>query len=218
MVRRHPFTLIELLIALALSVVLLTTLFGFYRYLATSGADLAERRQQTFMERMVQHRLTQTLMQARSSSNRTIFYIDDKENDSMKAGSLLFVFDRGVDLRPEFSYRLLCRLYVDPNAQLCLGYWPEPYPEQQGSPPFRHEVLIDQVDSLSFSLFSAPDLTRQVTLGEVDTAPPGQWLNEWPVEYQALPVLAQVQIERQGRQMTFAFPMLYGPAPIVYKE
>ncbi len=131
--KKRPFTLIELMIGLALSAILLGFLFHFYTTLSTAHIDLAKNKEGVLSKQRVQLRLNQVLSLASEP-----FYV--------KEGALIFKYDNGIDPHPQFCGPLTGMLYVNEKKQLSLVTW-----SKEKEP--RKEVLFPNVSSYAMSFF-----------------------------------------------------------------
>jgi len=88
---KRPLSLLEVVIALALTTILLTSLFTIYRHLIQSKTQVETARSQLHWQFLTQTRLNQAFETVQECS---IFY----SNGSM----LFFKFDNGIDPDPQF--------------------------------------------------------------------------------------------------------------------
>jgi hypothetical protein len=103
--------------------------------------------------------------------------------------------------------------------------------------PMKLEVLLEDVESLKFWFFVAPDKKwelDQTTAAQNLTNPPpptstqtvvtvnppseGSWIQEWSQDYNQLPALIKVEVVRKGRTDYFTFPLSKCKRQPVYKQ
>lgn len=230
--KRRDITLIEILIAMTLTVLILTTLSFFYRSITMMGYDLDRIKTAQFYLRYVENRLVDVLPKAlskKSNPNDFVFYSFGSDgSDIMISGSqsLLFSFDNGVSLDKPFSNNVVGRLFVDPDGNLILAYWPIPYRwDKEGSIPVKKEVLLENVKNLSFEFFIAPEKKEDNQTPEAkpnattSPEPKGSWTKEhWLKEYETLPALVKIHITMNNDSTrTYVYPLSNSDARIIYE-
>ena len=132
MKKRRFATLIEMVIAIGLLSILLTTLFSWYRHLTLQKGLIYETKWPILEERYVDQRLNTVF--ARLQDEQPFFTTD---NDS----SLVFLFDNSPHREPELAKTVLAHLYLDSKDQtLCLGIWPHPSTNEKE--PYEKQVLL----------------------------------------------------------------------------
>ncbi len=234
--RRHPFTLLEVLIALALTAILLTTLTFFYQEISLLNIEFDKTQKESFQMRFLENRLADILPRAvpEKTKKKDFFFFTVLDFHGMFRGnspSLIFTFDNGIDLDKEFSNHVLARLYLDQDGCFCLAMWPSPKRWEEGIlPPMKKQVLMEDVTSLSFSFFIPPDFTEkekpvdpeEVQAGreKMEPWPKGTWTDRWYYEYKQLPAIIKIEITRtvdkKPKKYTFAFPLPNASPPITY--
>lgn len=249
-IRRSYITLLELLIALTLAALLLTTISYFY-----SEVNLLNRRSETmqqeeFFRRYLQNRLSTVFLNTQPEYKNPkdfFFYTSDSPNQLFADGtaSLTFVFNNGVSDRDESSDFQLAKLFVNKQHQLCLATWPlrSKWREQLPSEA-QQEMLIDQVEKLSFSFYVSPErdrskITSNLPQGNAPKAkseenkekqdqqrmpPMNQWVSQWRQDYKHLPAMLKVSVARKKKasgeveEIIFAFPLPRSQQLIVYEQ
>jgi len=224
-------SLIEVLISMVLVSILMTTLMGMYAQFEWMHVEVEQARRESFELRYVQGRLAEVLPKAISSANSDhkkdfYFYTSQEESGQLRAPSLVFAYDNGIDLDPLFSNHVLGRLFLEQvgnRKQLVLTTWPIPRCELSEQPPMHKEVLLDDVTDLSFSFFEPyPHVVEKEATGDTkkkqeDRAQPSvnSWQETWLAEYDKLPVLVKVQLKRgvqtgstpAGEWLDFVYPL-----------
>lgn len=219
-IRKSHLTLIEVMIALTLLSLLLTTLFGVYQHIE-SLHQLLHKDQKTGLRMLyVQHRLSEVIPNAVSRKVKEAYFY----NTSNPYNSLVFVYDNGADPNPKFSGYVLGRLYLDPQSKLCLVTWPSVKTDSNANPEMRKEILLEKVKDLSFS-FYVPPKEEKLTVDPAKTNErPTQWYPDWPMEMVntdeiSLPGMIKIKIQVEGNQeITFAFVLPNSERSIMYVE
>lgn len=211
--RKRRFTLIEMLIALGLGTILLSSLLGIYQLLEYQAIQQRQTRTALFAERLLQYRLTSAFTSTLrdTDTKNFVFYTSEGTSSIALGQSLVFVTDRGPDHLPEFSNEVLTRLYRDSDGNLCFAYWPLPSRwEGDDPPPMHKEVLIGGVIDLAFEFFVPPDPQGKV-VGVDDPVKEGreqvvpavdQWHAAWDLRYKTLPAMVRVAITRENQDGT----------------
>lgn len=140
---KRPFTLIELIVALALSVGLFTFLFTTIQQ--TRRAD--QKAQEIIRPIKREYALYQQL-------NRVIPEIEEKLYSDKE--SLVFTYNNGIDKDPHFCSLVLARLYLD-KGRLILATWPHPRWKDHTC---RVQVLSENVHRFTFKFLDPPNWTK----------------------------------------------------------
>ncbi len=221
--RRHM-TMLETLIALSLTMMILSTLTYFYRQISSINSQVEKLQNESFLMRYVENRLAAILPNATSETDekKDFFFFSTSSTLAFAmqgSPTLLFTYDNGVKLDKLFSNHVLGRIYLDNQGRLCLSTWPTPSRWVEGTnPPMKMEVLLEGVKELNFGFFVAPDRDWQLDKGTPKTpdkasavknpatdqaapaavvvkpTPEGQWLQSWSYDYLQLPAMVRVQI------------------------
>ena len=133
--RRAPLTLLEIMIALSLAAIILSTLLYSYKQYSLHYVNLTKCKEELLLKTKLQLRLSQVFSKI---ANHSHFYLEK--------GKLFFHFDYGIDPRPDFCGKLQGLLYVDAKQRLPLISWSE-----KEEP--RREVLFEKVSNLKFFFF-----------------------------------------------------------------
>lgn len=173
-VRRSYITLLEVLIALGLTMLLLSTLTFFYQQMSFVNTRMDVIQDKTFHELFVHTRFSKifpTLIGEKptrdSKAKRGDFYFFTSPNQGslFKPGTqnLIFTYNNGVNLNKSLSNDALGRLYVSPQNQLILATWPAPSrwaSEGEVTPTLKKEILMDNVENIAFEFYVAPERNR----------------------------------------------------------
>jgi type II secretory pathway component PulJ len=227
--RKNYFTLVETMIALFLTSMVLTLIFSFFREISVIGQETEKKQQETFHQRYIDSRLNavfQRLVQPEKSSPLKAyshFYIDPALGSISSSPSLIFSFNNGVKLDPDYSGYVIARLYLDHDNQLCLVTWPL-NKNIQPNEKMTKEILMTQVESLKFKLYSAPAIRQNTTdiappdtgpairQNTTDIAPPdtgprnekpltNKWYEqEWPATFEKIPSLLKIILKMKSEK------------------
>lgn len=179
MISKRPVTLLELLISLALTVIILSTLTYFYRQVGVIGVAVDQVISDNFRMRYVESRLAEILPKVVSESDKkqdfVFFSVGDEGLTKPGSQSLIFTFDNGVSLDKEVANHALGRIYLDKDGNLMLAYWPSPKRWENGTiPPMRKEVLMEGVENLHFEFYIPPEKLEKKKAPAADNAQPDQ--------------------------------------------
>lgn len=237
-VRRLYITLLELVISMSLAAVILSTLTFFYHQVSLINAEMDREQNESFQKRYVENRLATILPKALSSkdpSNDFHFFTSPDLGGLFKQGttSLVFSFDNCVQLDKNMTYHVIGRIYLDEEGSFLLAKWPaEKRWKENETPPMSKEILLENVEDLSFSFFIPPDKGKTIIDGNQQTSKikfeipqdlKGRWVAEWNKEYHQLPGIVKMEVtkkDRKGKEekITYAFPLPHAINPITYDE
>jgi hypothetical protein len=233
---RRYLTLLEMLIAMTMTVVILMVLASFYHNASYVGIELDRMKTENFSLRYLENRLMSilplTLKQGRSEF--LFFSLDNDGLNAQNSQSLIFTFNNGDSLDKIFSNVVIGRLYLDPDNALTLAYWPMPKRVDKAGVaiPMKKEVLMNDVESLHFEFYIPPEEQKKEQ-EEQETKPDslknedahrepeikGEWSSAlWLQEYHQLPALVRVTIKRSKdpHPLIFTIPLPSTKARIVY--
>lgn len=143
--QKRNFTLLEVLIAMGLTLLVLTTLMTAYLSLERTSAWWQREEKEQFTYRFFTHRLTQVFNQLLDIDQTKTFFL------STESG-LIFSYNNGASLDQNFSGPVLGRLFIDPTGTFYLITWPErELWGESGLPPFHRELLLKNVAALQVS-------------------------------------------------------------------
>jgi hypothetical protein len=245
-VLRRCFLLFEVLIAMSLVMLLLSTLMGFYIEINRVNAVMEREQEVSFKKLLLSTRLASILPQALAAPKAAaikkvtdpggdFFFYSSLANDPFTKGgtqTLTLSFDNGINLDPAFSYHVLGRLYVNAKDQFCLAMWPSPARWDDASiPPIKHEVLFENVEDLRFEFYVPPARERKMILSNNKSKGPikedvllvlsasGEWRDNWLQDYKELPSLVRVILKLKNIEipLTFVYPLPQSRYIIVYE-
>lgn len=228
--RRRFFSLIEVLISLALMSIILTTLSYFYYQVNLLHIASQKEQSKAFRLRYAESRLGDTLPKTVSPKdplNDFYFYTSTSSESIYQQGShyLVFTFDNCVNLvDPLFSNHVLGQIFVDNKKNLTLSLAPSPNKWETNQPvPVQREVLLENVESISFELFAPPEHTNQndpssTTEQEVPETT-GGWVQEWKQSYNRLPAIVKILLKMTNNETKIlVFPLANVEQDIVYRS
>ncbi len=193
--RKQPFSLIEMMIALGLLGLLMTSLFFWYQNLATRSKDRPASFQKKTQEYYAFHQLERVFAHLAPplGSTHTYFYT---ERNSLGNTDIFFTYDHGTDREPAFSGVLLATLHIE-NRQLALTIWPHPQYRDAMAP--RTQILFPEVSQCSFRGLAPRTATTLFVSSHPVGIPPIQpgWHTEWPLEWNQLPGLIHITLTGQ---------------------
>lgn len=230
--------MLETLIALGITMIILSTLTFFYREIDAVNGQIEKVQNESFKMRYVENRLAAILPNAISETDekKDFFFFTPNANVPFAmpgSPSLLFTFDNGIRLDKNFANHVIGKLYLDNQGRLTLATWPAPERWVEGvNPPMKKEVLLGQVKMFSLAFFVAPDRPWQLNKTSAPPAknktpasvvvkptPEGHWLPNWSSDYQLLPALVKLTVTREdGTTRVFAFPLPNTQRQVVYKQ
>lgn len=230
---RRCFTLLETLIATALTVIVLSALTYFYQQIDFINNKSEGIQKDNFRLLNLENRLSRILpLAVKEDSVDFYFFTVNDPTGLFKQGSpksLIFTYDNRVDINKEISNQTLGELFLDPQGRLTLASWPSPSRWEEGVPPLiKKEILLEGVDSLAFNFFIPPDKNWKLvqTGGPAKTtmavvvkpSPEGGWVDEWSADYKLLPGLIRLEIKRKGITETYVYPLSNTSRQIVYSQ
>ena len=237
--KKHPVTLIEMIIAMALTIIILTTLTFFYRQVGEIDIETERVINQNFQKRYAETRLAEVLPRTISETDRDKDFVFMSVGDDglTKPGSqsLIFTFDNKICLDKKFSNHVIGRIFLDGSGNLTLAYWPSPKRWKGNElPPMKKEILLGGVDNLTFEFYVPPSRETEFEADKEkkgnDTVkkndkpspePKGAWSKQfWLAEYQQLPAMVRIYatMSKEAKPIVFAFPLPNGKAHITYKQ
>lgn len=230
-------TLLELLIAMALTSLILTVLFYFYRDISWLNQEMEKSQEAAFKRSYLQNRLADVLPSAvspRTAEDDFYFFLSHEHGGILKAGnpSLVFTYNFGANRDPQFANHVLGRLYLDVNNNLALATLPSPARWSPVIPlKIKNEILLEDVESLSFSFYVPPEKERSQIGGKapkgglrkgksamIDLQPKDAWHQDWKFEYHQLPAMVKIVLKVKNKEepLTFVFPLPLSEFIIVY--
>lgn len=227
-------SLIEVLIAMVLTVLVLSTLLFFYQQISFISIDIDKVKAEHFNLRYVENRLSEILPRTINEKDKKDFAFFSLNDDGIGMGgsqSLIFTFDNDISRDNAFSNNVIGRLYLDKQGALTLAYWPVPKRQEKGGTvPMKKEILMEGVDSLSFEFFIPPEKTGEPSSNKPpekpSPEPKGNWRKQlWLKEYKTLPAMVKLHVglknekgEKEKSNLSFVFPLVNSSIPVIYDQ
>lgn len=228
LLRKRPITMLELMIAIGLTMVILTTLTFFYNQVININRKMDRTENEAFKMLYVESRLSSILPKVPPVSDPDIeffFFTDTDVSGLLKPGSqsLVFTFDNGVKLDRQISYYVVGRLFLDNKGRFILASWPTPKRWKEGEAvQMKKEILMENVDSLEFKFFVPPEKGKVDPNSGWPVGEAGSWISSWTKEIQKVPPLVKILLTRtvEGNKetITYAFHLPNTSQPITYDE
>lgn len=233
-IEKRYVSLIEVLIAIVLTIAIMTTLTFFYSQVTEIGAEVDRVNIKNFNMRYIEARLADILPKAVGEKNKekdfVFFSIGDEGLTKPGSQSLIFTFDNEVSLAKVFSGHVLARIYLDKNGNLMIAYWPSPKRwEKNQEPPMKKEMLFQGAENLAFEFYIAPAVKETKTVEPDNKAavskdegkqnakpakekeatepePKGEWRRQaWLEDYKQLPVMIKIIVTMPKGQESLVF-------------
>jgi len=237
--KQHFITFIELLIAMALTSLVLSTLLYFYRDISWLNQDMEKSQHLAFRLSYVQNRLSDVLPHAISprqeDKDNFFFFVSHDTHGLLKPNSpnLVFTYNFGPNLDPLFANHVLGRLYLDVHNNFRLSTFPSPKLWPTGTlPKMKNEILLENVELLTFNFYVPPDKDRSMVgknapignsgVGKViDIQPKDSWEHtDWKSEYNQLPAMIKITLKLHDKKDTisFIYPLPMSDFTIIYDK
>ncbi|MBS0654345.1 MAG: hypothetical protein JSR46_01080 [Verrucomicrobia bacterium] len=214
-----PFILVDVIIATSLFAILLAVMFGIFLRYSQANQFLKTQRLDCEKLLVVQSKLQNIFDRYQDKMDKEhYFYIE--ESKSGGSPSLIFTFDNGIDVDPQFSGDRLGKLYVASDA-LRFAYWPRGKNLDTIPVNMREEILLKEVTSLQIELFARaqPQVESKKNEKEEQKVIEGRWLTKWPMEYKRYPSLVKLTCRRtSGKDILFWFFLPIETGPIFYPK
>lgn len=228
--KKHPFTLIEVLVGLTLTALLVGILTGSYREIAKINQEVASTRQAIMAPLYVHKRLGETLARAvmhPEAAGAKEFFFTSVLGD--KSPSLVFTYNQGVDMNPAYCGIVLARLYVTDEGHLTLASWPITSLEEPTPTSSRVEVLLEGVKTWSLAFYQPPPIgtmpvdVQEIEMGREKTTPQPRWQEAWPITHQELPAMVRLDLtlhsENSGNQeLSLTYPLVQSNKEVTFAK
>ena len=154
-VRKSPFTLLEVLISFSLLAIILGILFSHFRSSSILSAKTEKVKTMSLAREHVYERLSQIFSKIESSEK---FFVDESVgsffteeiSDNEKPKELNFGIKHSIDKEIEFSSYILGKLFVDKDNMLTLEL--RPY-KKEDSNKVRIEKMLPSVKNIAFTFY-----------------------------------------------------------------
>lgn len=229
-VKKSFVTLLEVIIAMALLSILLTSLFSMLAYTSAAQKMADSARDASFQELYVQHRLESVIPQIVGKNNeiltKPLLYI--AQDGPFRGQSLVFVFDNDVGGDPDFSNEVLARLFVDRDGRFILMMWPTLERDASVSPPMQQEILLEGVKEIKFSFFRPPkEEGKDLVIKSSEEI--GKWVSEWPIDQKSidqgkkeeieLPSMIRIRLMMENdTEKEFGYVLIHSSQKVLYTK
>lgn len=198
---KRTFTLLEVLIALGLTMLILTFLLLAYADAERISSMWREKEQVQFSRIFLQHRLGEVFRNLEEADQEATFFFtfDGVPGVSLPSSPILvFSYDNGFLRDPALSRSVLGALFLDTTGALNLLTWPER--ELWGDlqvPPFHREVLMENLTQITLEFFQMNEEQEPL------------WVKEgWSKEEKSIPgAIKLIAFEKDAAPLTFLFPI-----------
>jgi hypothetical protein len=215
---RRLFTLVELMVALALVGGIVALLLFTYRTTAMARGRIDKVLEPVRQRAALHHRLQDLFFHASTFQDSNHFFCITAEP------ALLLTYHYGIDPDRRFSGLVLGKLYLDGGGRLVFATWPLPqYHDEHREPPCRQEVLFSGVDELEIEgLQRATRLPVQTNSIQTGGQPPiltAGWHSLWPKEDKEGPALVRLTLVKNSHRESFTYTV-HGSSktPTYFKE
>lgn len=181
--QRWNFTLVEVMVALALLGLLLSFLFGFFRQTLCVKYQTSALKEKVLNIEFFQLRLKELFERFSPEDKPSVATLPHED----AVGPALFIYcDQGIHPYPAFSGQRHSMLFLTTDQRLCLCTWSK-------SHEAKVDTLLNGVKAVSFAFFNG-----------------NQWQSSWPKDKKdpAFPLMLKITILLQGkeeRQQDFFF-------------
>lgn len=152
--KKNSFTLLEMLIGMALASIVLTLLFSTFRYSSIATSTTRVTQNCVHQRLCTQTRFSQIFDHLEFEIKKKPFYTGP--HPDAIGDALYFKFYQGIDHDPQFIGTLTGALYINQKKQLCLE-------SQSERGAIRKEIYLNNVKDLSFQLFDPHQATWETS-------------------------------------------------------
>jgi len=202
--KKRPFLLFEILIALSLTAILLTFLFSFFVESVKIEKKIDAMRSEITARQHLQTRLQAVMTGIHRESGTSPFYTQTVKDEGKE--SLIAIFDNGIDPDPAFSGSVMGRIYLDEQSNLSLATWPLD-PEEKHR-PWRKEILLSHVKEFEFEFMAQKREEEKIKKEQVKPINSTlEWRAHWSKSRSEIPPIIRLSVwkENQKDPLRFAF-------------
>ncbi len=207
-IKKRYISLLELMIAISLTLIILTTLSFFYDQTFRINRKMDAAQNEAFKLLYVETRLANVFPKIFApSENKDIEFIFFTTDEAGKGQNLIFSFDNNVKLDKTMSFNVIGRLYLDEKGNLILATWPARKRWKEGElPTMKKEILVENIDSLQFQFFDLEDELKG-------------WVSVWPKDKgKKLPPVLKVILKRKDEEIVYAYHMPNCDKTVTYNK
>jgi type II secretory pathway component PulJ len=177
-IKKRFFSLIEVIIALFLSAIIITSLFSFFKNVMKIESDVENAKKTAFQNENLHIRLNQIFFDIKNSD----FYLDENNE-------LYFIFDNGIDKIAKYSNEVFAKLALkDNNLTLFIS---DKYLDENNK-DFREEVLFKNVKKLEYKFLAKKDEKLKVKKDFVSNDL--YWHYQWLKDFKKLPIYINLNV------------------------
>ncbi len=191
--KRHPLTLLEMMVAFSLLGILLATLWGLYRSWLVTSEKNQNAQVQIHKMLFVKERLDKIALLVASSQEGEANYLFTPRERVEGLPTVCFSYYNQPDPVPSFNGQVSSLLYLNSIKELCLATWSQEKEE-------RIDLLLQGVSSFSLSYFDP-----QTNL----------WREDWPEDFKHLPLWMRL-IVQADQKLELLFRLDHSFEPILY--
>jgi len=190
--KNYSFTLIEMMVALSLFAMIVSTFFYWTHRHYQQQKQFERLKWPLVEERYLEDRIENMLSQATLKAED-----DEKLQFSSDGKSLLFTFDNGAYTDSLLSNKVRCYITLEGDVLMCTL---RPL-ANKGDEPNLNFPLLDKITSVSFSFYQPADsLQLQVHPDEIEPNKAAVGLHEgWEEAYHTLPAYVKLSYKREDR-------------------
>lgn len=233
-VKKLPMTLLEVMIAMALTMLLLSSLSYMFLFVEKINQRSEAKQEQAFSTLYLEERLNYLMRHTyspRDVDKHYYFFTSQAQDSSLfKEGtpSLTFSFNNGNVLDKSFGGAVLGRLFVDPKGDLTLAVWPLPTEVKKLPETIHKEILLKGVEEMNFYFLVAPSKDRTRIFSQLKKGmlakktfkqlpPAGFNHRQWQSDYSSLPAAVKIEIKQNNEWLHFSIPLPHSDQVILYE-
>ncbi len=176
--KKHPLTLLEVVIAISLTAMLLSFLFSSFRQISVANIKVQKSAEEVHARACVHLRIAQ-LLRSLEAKEGLAFYTSPFPLGTGKA--LIMASPHTLDKNPAYCGKLKSVLYLNNDQELCLLTYSKDEKEA------RNDILLTHVKEMSFQFFHPSQ---------------GKYQPEW--EEESPPPIVKILL-KQEKELTFSF-------------
>ncbi len=178
MKRKRSLTLLEVIIALTLLGILLTSLFNSFHQGLKKNITAKGLKQKVLQLELFQQRLKNLFSHLDCEAGMSL----EKHPDAHGL-ALIVSYKHPVDSEFDMCGVLQGMIFLNKNKELCLISW-----SQKGK--VRNEILLDKIDTFKCRLFNPKK---------------AEWSETWSIKNEEDPVMIAIDLKWEGKEMPFVF-------------
>jgi hypothetical protein len=196
--QKRFFSLLEVLVSIALALGILSGTLFFWRWIALSEQKLQQDEELAFSLRTLEARLSELLSESnferdkekqnkKGEAEKTLFFLAPEETGLTRGPSLFFTYFND-SLSPLWRGALLGRLLIDSKKRLLIASWPYPKPSNIEKIPIHLEVLMENVEMIEFEFLPRED---EALFPDIQR---GIFTSTWRREFDLRPIAIKIRL------------------------